>query len=126
MKALLKFDDLDCKTKLILYINNITNDFGNSASRAFFAIIIAAIIFYSLFMGTMYDLDISCEGKNFYLDNLKYLFSIIFNPLSTTTKLDELNANNSTYAVVFVSKIVMSFLYYQFVAAYRRFGKSEK
>lgn len=126
MKALLKFNDINWKTKLILYINKLTNDFGNSASRAFFVIIIAAILFYSLFMGTMYDLDISWKGKNFYFSHVKYLFSIILNPLSTTTKLDELNANNYTYFIVFLSKIIMAFLYYQFVAAYRRFGKSEK
>jgi len=126
MKALLKFNDINWKTKLILYINKLTNDFGNSASRAFFVIIIAAILFYCLFMGTMYNLDISWKGKNFYFSHVKYLFSIILNPLSTTTKLDELNANNYTYFIVFLSKIIMAFLYYQFVAAYRRFGKSEK
>ena len=127
MKALLKFEDVDGKTKLILRINKITNDFGNSASRAFVAIFVAAVIFYCMFMGTMYSFSFTDKGWKYFVLHFKYIFSLILNPFSTTSKMDELVfVNNWTYAVVFASKIVMAFLYYQFVAAYRRFGKSEK
>lgn len=125
MKALLNFRELDNKSKLILKINKITNDFGNSSSSALICILVSSVVLYLLFLATIFGIStqlIFCFFENNYF---KYYFSIILNPLSTTTKLDELNTNNWTYAVIFISKIVMAFLYFQFVAAYRRFGKSE-
>lgn len=116
---------LDRET-ILLYINKYSNNFGNSSTRAFLFIIVFSILFTSLYLYSFgYVIDLSKEGSVIYSE---YLFSVILNPFSNNKSILE-NGGKPTffsYPILFLSKIVISFLYYQFVAAYRRFGKSDK
>ncbi len=113
--------------KLVLMLNRVTNFYGISIRNSFWTAVIFIVLFHSLnvLFFSSYELGINSweEYGQIVSKNFRYLF-IIANP---THKLSSLapdgEITNATYVISFFSRIFIGYAYFQFIAAFRRFGK---
>lgn len=111
----------------ILFLNKISNFHGVSVRNAFWLIIGFTLFFHWL---NVLSFKSYCPGFNsweemwnIFNQTKRYVFAIA-NPAHRVSSLaPESEITGYTYAFSFLSRIVVGYLYYQFVAAFRRFGK---
>ncbi|CCG99966.1 hypothetical protein FAES_1957 [Fibrella aestuarina BUZ 2] len=117
--------------KFILFLNKKSNFYGHDIGVAFISIVLSSIFFFSLF----------CYSLGFRLGNdfaelrriLSYIFEFV-NPLHkpeyiisgllNTKEIDPSQISNYTRVCEGISKIFITFFLYQFIQAFRKFGKS--
>lgn len=111
----------------ILGLNKISNFHGVSVRNAFLLIIASFFLFHWLnvlsFESYHFSLKSADEMWKIFKKTFKYIF-VIANPAHKVSSLaPEGEITAYTYAVSFFSRIAVGYLYYQFIAAFRRFGK---
>ena len=112
---------------LILFLNRISNFHGVSPRNSILLIIGFILLFHWLTVlsyKSYYLTFNSWEEVLGIIDNTKRYIFVLANP---THRISSLVPNGEitgyTYMVSFFSRIVVGYLYYQFIAAFRRFGK---
>lgn len=130
---------LSGQDKFILFLNNHSNKHGTSITHAFICFILVLSGLYLLYVIALPQAPYSfgwvslesywtsfCNTFEFVLENWKNLY-VLANP---THRLSELIENSSgkelsgtNYFISFCSRILIGWCYYQFVSAFRKFGK---
>ena len=116
-----KSNNLKKQDKLILFLNKISNNHGSSICRplwvtAFISVLLSGILF--LLNNTQLDLT-----------QLLHTEFILLNPFHRIQEISNIYYSNqdpttSILIISFLSRILISWIYYQFVTAFRRFGKN--
>jgi hypothetical protein len=114
----------DC---LILYLNWLSNNYGTKILWPFLWIVFISLVFTFLVININYNYVLSYKGVVFALNNFKenfgvIMFNSILNPLALIDK--DLIKTNGQYFLIFFAKIIIAYLIYQFIVAFRRFGKT--
>lgn len=131
---------LSAQDRFILCLNDFSNKHGTSILRPF---IISLILIFTLFILYCFSLPnfpfklgmsnrISIykavtEGGSFLYNNFKSIF-ILSNPIHRIESLISINKNiplsGWSYFISFLSRILIAWIFYQFIIAFRKFGKS--
>ncbi|MGQ1948817.1 hypothetical protein ACT3CD_17125 [Geofilum sp. OHC36d9] len=119
-EALRKVESVPKSDKLILRLNYWSNKHSLSISRPFYGLLIFSILFYLLYLLSIDRIFISTE---FDWTLVGHYFSFI----DITHKKDFLIPKNEfniwSLTIDFLNKIVTGFFIYQFIAAFRKYGK---
>lgn len=120
-ESLRKIPSLSGWDKFILLLNSKSNNHGMSIKRASLGLFCFSIILYILYLLSISRVFISNE-----IDWI--LVGHYFTFLDLTHKKDFLVSNDEfnfwTLIIDFINKIVIGFYIYQFIAAFRKYGKS--
>jgi hypothetical protein len=119
-EALKKIENLPQSDKFILDINNISNNHGLSISQPFLLILFFSAFFYILYLWSLRHI-FTCDEVNFNLIGYYFAFLDITHRADFMVNKDELNG--LSYTIDYLNKIVSGFLIYQFIAAFRKYGK---
>lgn len=119
--------------KFNLCLNRISNNHGQSWQRAFFLIIIFNTIFFTIYCFSLgFQFEINLTGKNYFWNNASYFLEFI-NPIRKNDFLPKALINKSEFEInsksIFIdsiAKLINAYLIYQFVAAFRRYGKKNE
>lgn len=134
-----KRNGLSFQDKFILFLNKISNNHSTSITRAFWlsiSLIFILWLFYCMFLPNVpykfgwYGLSNFKNGIasffNFTINQVKIL-AIIANPVHSINNLSDVNKSELStmnYFISFLSRVLVAWSYYQFVSAFRKFGKS--
>lgn len=119
-EALKNVENLPYWDRVILKINGLSNNHGLSIKEPFIGTIVLSILFYILYLwslGRMFN----CYGIDWNL--FGYYFSFIDITHRTDFLVNKSELNGFSLTVDFLNKIVVGFLIYQFIAAFRKYGK---
>lgn len=119
-EALKNVENLPYWDRVILKINGLSNNHGLSIKEPFIGTIVLSILFYILYLwslGRMFN----CNGIDWNL--FGYYFSFIDITHRTDFLVNKSELNGFSLTVDFLNKIVVGFLIYQFIAAFRKYGK---
>lgn len=122
-EALKNVENLPYWDKRILRINSCSNNHGLSITKPFLWLITLSIIFYILYLSAL--------GKTFnYNEAIDWdLVGYYFSFLDITHRSDFLvsksELNGLSLTIDFFNKIFIGFLMYQFIAAFRKYGKNK-
>jgi hypothetical protein len=119
-EALKNVENLPYWDKVILKINGLSNNHGLSIKEPFIGTIVLSVLFYILYLwslGRMFN----CNGIDWNL--FGYYFSFIDITHRTDFLVNKSELNGFSLTVDFLNKIVVGFLIYQFIAAFRKYGK---
>ncbi|WP_284461603.1 hypothetical protein [Chryseobacterium sp.] len=119
--------------KINLSLNKFTNKHGQSWERALLLLFASTIILYSLYCNSLgFKINCKSNGVNYFWKNASYLLEFL-NPIRKSDFLPKILLDKSeseiSPASIFIdniSKIINSYLIYQFVAAFRKFGKKSE
>ena len=136
-----KSSELTWQNKNILRLNQISNKHATSPGRALIVSLIITLFLwlsYCLFLPNKsfvfgwYGCSEFITGiKNYgqvLQDNIKVIF-VLANPFHNTNQLNDLLPNKNqqisttNYAISFASRILIAWIYYQFVSAFRKYGQ---
>lgn len=136
-KSIKKSPTLSLQDRIVLRLNDFTNAHGTSIMKAFRLFVILFLSLGLLFNLSILNLNpeyslvelIRFDGSHlkFLWDNLSVFF-ILANPahnmesLKTAMGVDELPG--ISFSISFLSRVLMAWAYYEFVAAFRKFGKA--
>lgn len=137
--AISRSKHLGRQDKVILCLNRVSNNHSTSIHRAFILAILLILIFHFLniiaftnapyswgWEGNVSFLKAIGDNFNFAVTNNKLLF-VIANPAHQLEDLaignDDSFVSGGNYAVSFFSRIFLAWAYYQFIMAFRKFGK---
>lgn len=120
LEALSKVETLPIWDKIILKLNSISNNHGIAIKEPFLLLLFTSISFYILYLWSI--------GRIFNRNALDCnLFGYYFAFLDITHRIDFLedrdNLNGFSIAIDFLNKTVVGYLIYQFIAAFRKYGK---
>jgi hypothetical protein len=128
-ESLRKSKTLDWQDKFILCLNNLSNEHGTSIKRSFWLFLGIGTLLLILFINTtpnrMYNwgwVDL-CSFIDAF--NMKVFF-VLADPTHKISTLEELaggQLSSFNYFISFLSRILMAWIYYQFISAFRKFGK---
>jgi len=119
--------------KTNLWLNKQTNNHGQRWDRPLALLIIFTAFFYTLFCFSLgFEIDLKSPGNfSTFFKNLSYFFEFLnpfrksnFIPNQLVTINDENPIPSITVFIDSISKIISAYLLYQFIAAFRKFGKS--
>lgn len=118
--TLQKIETLPFWDKLILKINNLSNRHGISIARPLGWLLLISIVLYVLYLATL--------GKIFINTGIDWtLFGYYFSFLDVTHRLDFLvDRKELSGLIIFIdyaNKVVVGFLIFQFVAAFRKYTR---
>jgi hypothetical protein len=119
-EALRKIDNVPKADKLILKLNYWSNEHSLSISRPFWGLLISSIVFYILYLlsiGRIFnslEIDWTLVGQYFSFLDITHRKDFLI-PKSEFTI--------GTLIIDFMNKIVVGFFIYQFIAAFRKYGK---
>jgi len=118
--ALKKVENLPHWDNIILKINSFSNNHGLSIKTPFIATITISVFSYIMYLWTL--------RRMFNWNSIDWnLFGYYFAFLDITHRTDFLvsksELNGLSLAIDYINKIVVGFLLYQFVAAFRKYGK---
>jgi hypothetical protein len=121
-EALKNVENLPYWDRVILKINSCSNNHGLSIKAPFVATIIISIFFYILYLSTL--------GRMFNCNSIDWnLFGYYFAFLDITHRTDFLvsksELNGFSLTIDYFNKIIVGFLIYQFIAAFRKYGKNK-
>lgn len=119
-EALRRVNDIPRWDRFILGINRLSNDHGQSIKRPFLIFLGLSIVFYILYLwslGRMFN----CNG--FDADLIGYYFAFIDVTHRTDFLVDKNEFNVGSLFLDYFSKILHGFFIYQFIAAFRKYGK---
>lgn len=113
----------DRATYFVLWLNKVTSNHGTSWVRALLVYLIASIILfftYSILVETT-----SLGIHHLSIENLSFFTSRYFQFIQPLHSEDILTKNTNPAPLIldYLSRILLGFLLYQFIAAFRRFGK---
>jgi len=119
-EALRKIESVPFWDKLILKINSLSNNHGLSIKKPFIGALILSAVFYILYLWSL--------GRMFNSNGIDYnLIGHYFSFLDITHRSDFLvnknELNGLSVTIDYLNKIVVGFLIYQFIAAFRKYGK---
>lgn len=119
-EALKKIENLPYWDRVILKINGLSNNHGLSIKEPFIGTIVLSILFYVLYLWSL--------GRIFNANEIDWnLFGYYFSFIDITHRTDFLvnksELNGFSLTIDFLNKIIVGFLIYQFIAAFRKYGK---
>jgi hypothetical protein len=118
--ALKKIDDVAKWDKLILWINSRSNNHGLSIRLPvlyFFAFTISFYILYLFSLNRIFN----CTAVDWSL--IGYYFSFIDLTHKADFLVDKSEFNTASLSIDFLNKVVSGFFIYQFISAFRKYGK---
>jgi len=118
LQALQQVEALSFWDKMILNINNLSNRHGISIARPLGWFVLISIVLYILYLATL--------GKIFMATDIDWkLFGYYFSFLDVTHSLDFLvdkkELSGLSIVIDYINKVVVGFLLFQFVAAFRKY-----
>jgi hypothetical protein len=119
-EALKNVENLPYWDRVILKINSLSNNHGLSIKEPFFATISISIIFYILYLWTLGRM-FNCNGIDWNL--FGYYFSFLDITHRTDFLVSKIELNGWSLTIDYLNKIIVGFLIYQFIAAFRKYGK---
>lgn len=119
-EALMNVENLPFWDRQILKINSSSNNHGLSIKEPFIATVFISIAFYLLYLLSL--------GRLFTSTSFDWnLFGYYFSFLDITHRSDFLvkkeELNGFALTIDYLNKIIIGFLIYQFIAAFRKYGK---
>lgn len=140
--AIHKSKQLGAEDKFVLWTNKMSNLHETSCFRAFLVAVIIVVFFWLLYCLYLPDKPVVVGWNGwtefframavfaaFALDNAKVLL-VLANPVHSINNLSDLLDQDTgakltmgNYTVSFASRILVAWAYYQFVSAFRKFGK---
>lgn len=131
---------LTSQDRLILFLNDISNKHGTSIFNAFLCFIISGITLFIIYNLVLPDApyqigwrsleDFIWANRNtsvFIMENWRN-FYVLINPTHRISQLIEYSPSNSiswgNYLISFLSRIIIGWAIYQFILAFRKFGRS--
>lgn len=137
--SLQKDKNLTLQDKCILYLNKLSNNHGISIIRPFLLYIGFSIVIFFLYRSTLNEAPFTLGFKSLskwnegVSANWKFVFEdfrafwLLINPTHSLSalKLLEPNSEMNSYSLFFsyLSKILMTWIIYQFIVSFRKFGK---
>lgn len=133
--SLLDSNTLQKRDKFILRLNKVTNQHGTNYLKTLKFIIGTILIISVIFFLTLKELPIEFGYENFdrfkegtviTLNYLAKLISTIANPTHKISTLENITGHplsTFNYVLSFVSRILIAWLYYQFIMAFRKFTR---
>lgn len=111
--------------KLLFLLNGLSNKHGTSWIRALWVTLLVALIFSFLivFFGQESICDKSFVTVASFIDQLLISFVGLLNIANFSGDMNEINLNTLGYYMLFISKILISYGYFQFISAFRKYGK---
>jgi hypothetical protein len=119
--ALRKIKDVSRWDKFILWINRNSNNHGLSIKRPFLLFFGFSILFYILYL---WSLNRIFNANEIDWDLVGYYFSFIDLTHRNDFLVEKPEFNSCSLFFDYLNKIVISFFIYQFIAAFRKYGKS--
>ncbi len=119
--ALRKVGDVPCWDKVILWINRKSNNHGLSIKRPlflFFAFSILLYVFYLFSLNRIFNFKQSIDFTLF-----GYYFSFVDVTHRNDFLVEKNEFNSWSLFLDYFNKVVESFFIYQFIAAFRKYGK---
>ncbi len=119
-EALRRVKGLSCQDKVILCVNNFSNEHGLSVLRPFLGFFLFSIplyILYLLSLGRIFnntDIDWTLFGKFFGFVDITHRNDFL---------VDKSELTGWSFFVDYAGKLVVGFFIYQFVASFRKYGK---
>jgi hypothetical protein len=119
-EALRKIEKLPYGDRLILKINSLSNNHGLSIKEPFFATIILSAIFYILYLWTLGRM---CNCNEIDYDLIGYYFAFLDITHRSDFLVSKSELSGWSVTIDYLNKILVGFLIYQFIAAFRKYGK---
>lgn len=119
-EALKKIADIPKSDRIILRVNSWSNNHGLSIRLPFLWLLVFSIILYILYLLTISRIFNSNEID---LNLIGYYFSFIDITHRSDFLVEKGELNGWSLAVDYLGKIVVGFFIYQFIAAFRKYGK---
>ncbi len=113
--------------KIILYLSKLSNLHGISIKNPILWFLLLVTIFHCLnvisFNSIQFGFTSIDDFWSITKDNFKYAFAIA-NPAHRISSIGpDTELTGCNYAVSFFSRLFIGYIYYQFISAFRRFGK---
>jgi hypothetical protein len=119
-EALKNIENLPYWDRVILKINGLSNNHGLSIKEPFIGTIVLSILFYVLYL---WSLGRIFNASEIDWNLIGYYFSFIDITHRTDFLVNKSELNGFTLTIDFLNKIIVGFLIYQFIAAFRKYGK---
>ncbi|MDF3078002.1 MAG: hypothetical protein K0S09_1891 [Sphingobacteriaceae bacterium] len=120
-EALLKISNLPWSDKIILKINSLSNNHGLSIAKPFFGTLTVCSILYILYLWTLGRIfNPNCVDLNL----IGYYFAFLDITHRNDFLVDKCELTGLSIVVDYLNKVLVGFLIYQFIAAFRKYGKS--
>lgn len=119
-EELKRIEDLSFWDKVILYINSFSNNHGLSIKRPFLGIFISSAFFYILYL---WSLERIFNHNDIDFNLIGYYFSFLDITHRTDFLVSKAELNGWSVFIDYLNKIVTGFFIYQFIAAFRKYGK---
>lgn len=121
--------------KINLWLNKVTNNHGQSWIRPLVLLLTSTGIFYILYCFTLgFKIELESYGNiELFLRNTSYFFEFL-NPIRKSDFLPQVLLSSRelaeipslTFLTDSIAKIINAYLLYQFIAAFRKFGRTNK
>lgn len=118
--ALKKIKQISCWDRAILWINGKSNNHGLSIKLPLIYFLYFSIIFYILYL---LSLGRIFNGNKINYSLIGYYFSFIDLTHRTDFLVDKDEFNIASLSIDFINKLICGFFIYQFVSAFRKYGK---
>lgn len=115
-------DDIRCWDKIVLWINSWSNYHSLSVKRAFIGFWISSIICYLFYLNS---LDRLFTDQPFDSKLIGYYFSFMDITHKLDFLVDQKKFTTGSLIFDFIGKVFIGFYIYQFVSAFRKYGKSK-
>lgn len=120
--ALGKIKDISNWDRIILYLNDFSNQHGLSIKRPLKWFLIFSIFFYLIYL---YSLDRLFTNQNADWNLIGYYFSFIDLTHRSDFLVEKNEFTSISLIVDFLNKIVIGYFIYQFIASFRKYGKGK-
>jgi len=121
-EALKNIENLPYWDRLILKVNSLSNNHGLSIKEPFIATIAISVVFYVLYLWSLGRI-FNCSDVDWNL--VGYYFSFLDITHRSDFLVNKTELNGFSLTIDYFNKILVGFLIYQFIAAFRKYGKSK-
>lgn len=118
--ALIKINPISTGDKVILHINSFSNNHGLSIARPLVWFLTLSILIYLTYL---FSLGRLFNSNEIDYDLIGYYFSFIDITHRNDFLVDKDEFNVFSLTIDYLGKVVFGFLIYQFIAAFRKYGK---
>jgi len=119
-KSLSKITDLNWWDKRILFLNNFSNSHGISVKKPLILLLIFSVCLYLLYLNALGYINLQ---HKFDIDLIGYYFAFLDITHRSDFLVEKENLTGFAVGIDFFSKILTGYFIYQFVAAFRKYGK---